>query len=69
MRRREVRGMLRMSEVVTELRGLGQLIRTECAELTVLLHDTQFIDFKIPSGRMFNILKITWRYILGVLVS
>jgi hypothetical protein len=54
MRRREVRGMLRMSEVVRELGVLGQLIRTECAEFTILLHDIKFMDFKRPSERTFN---------------
>lgn len=70
-RRREVRGKLRMSEVVTELgrrMGGGQLIRTECVALTLLLLSTHFMDFEKSNERMFIFLKITWRYILGVLV-
>lgn len=34
-----------------------------------MLLDTHFVDFGKSNERMFNFLKITWRYILGVLVS
>ena len=54
-RRREVRGKLRMSEVVTELgEGGGQLIRTERVELTLLLLNTHFMDFEKSNERMFS---------------
>jgi hypothetical protein len=47
----------------------GQLIRTECVELTIMLLDTHFMDLEKSNERMFNFFKITWKNIWGVLVS
>jgi hypothetical protein len=54
VRRREVRGTLRMSEVATELGEGGELIRTECVELTIMLFDKHFMDFEKSNERMFH---------------